>query len=243
MKFLGIIPARGGSEGVPSKNIRLLAGKPLIIWSIESAMRSNKLGRLVVSTDDKKIKSMAHAAGAETPFLRPEHLATASLGIEPVLKHAYEYYRDNLGYDADALVLLLPTSPLRQSDHIDQALKIFEETGADSVVSVNEVPANHTPFWTLVRQQDNRVTLWGGINLDQILTRRQDFPQKCYARNDIIYVLKPTNLYRNKISLYGDHVELYEIPHAQRYELDINTPDEWEEAELRLTRLKEKGWI
>lgn len=238
MKIVAVIPARGGSKGIPNKNIKKFCGKPLIAWSIEKALKAKGLDRILVSTDNEKIRRIALKYGAEVPFLRPPELAIGSIGIEPVLKHAYEWLRENEGYEADALVLLMPTSPTRQTLHIDEALKIFKKTGADSVVAVNETPANHTPYWTLVRQKNGKVTLWDNIPLKNILTRRQDFPQKCYARNDLVYVLKPQNLYdKEKPNLYGKKVELYEIANANQYEADINTPAEWKETEIKFKKL------
>ena len=236
MKIVGVIPARGGSKSIPRKNIRDFGGKPLIAWTILSAKDSG-LNRVIVSTDDPEIVEVARAHGAEAPFLRPSELATDTLGIEPVLKHAYEWLRDNEGYEADALVLLMPTSPLRQTRHIDEMIVRFMESGADSVVAVNETPANHTPYWTLTRDEGGAVSLWGGVSLRNILTRRQDFPQKCYARNDLGYVLKPANLYEERPNLYGEKVELYVVPDPERYEADINTPGEWKEAEEKLYKL------
>ena len=240
MNILAIIPARGGSKSIPLKNIKNLLGKPLIAWSIDSALKSKHKIRVVVSTDNEVIREVAIQHGAEAPFLRPQELANDTIGIEPTLKHAYEWYRDNQNYHADIIILLMPTSPSRQAFHIDDAIDIFIEKKADSVVAVNETPANHTPYWTLNRQQSGEVTLWGGIPLKHILTRRQDFPLKCYARNDLVYVLKPDNLYdQEKPNLYGKKVELYIETEPHKYEVDINTPDEWLEAEYKLKKLLE----
>ena len=238
MKVVGIIPARGGSKSIPKKNIRDFGGKPLIAWSILGSLAA-LLDRVIVSTDSEEIAEVAKAHGAEAPYLRPAELATDTLGIEPVLQHAYEWLRDNEGYQADALVLIMPTSPLRQTRHIDEMLELFKTSGADSVVAVNETPANHTPYWTLTRDERGAVSLWGGVPLRNILTRRQDFPQKCYARNDLGYVLKPANLYEEKSNLYGERVELYVVPDPERYEADINTPGEWLEAEEKLAKLNQ----
>ncbi len=236
MKIVGIIPARGGSKSIPKKNIKDFGGKPLIAWTILSAKASG-LDRVIVSTDSEEIAGVAKAHGAEAPFLRPEELATDTLGIEPVLKHAYEWLRDTESYEADALALLMPTSPLRQTRHIEEMLDLFRTSGADSVVAVNETPANHTPYWTLTRDESGTVSLWGGVPLRNILTRRQDFPQKCYARNDLGYILKPANLYEERPNLYGNRVELYVVLDPERYEADINTPGEWLEAEEKLLKL------
>lgn len=235
MKVVGIIPARGGSERVPNKNLRNFCGKPLIAWAILSAKKSKSLNRVIVSTDSPAIAKVAKKYGAEVPFLRPVELANSTIGIEPTLKHAYEWLLKNEGYKVDALALLMPTSPLRQQFHIDEAIEIFKNKKVDSVVAVNETPANHTPYWTLARNKKGEVTLFSGKSLKNILTRRQDFPKKCYARNDLVYILKPKNLFDKKPNLYGQKVGLYET--STRYETDINTPEEWEDAEIKFRKL------
>lgn len=238
MKIVAIIPARGGSKRIPKKNIRNFCGKPLIAWTILGALKSKYLDRVIVSTDDKKIAEIAKKYGAEVPFLRPAELAIPTIGIEPTLKHAYQWLLKNEGYKADALVLLMPTAPLRQTRHIDEAIEIFKSKKVDSVVAVNETPANHTPYWTLIRHKNGKVTLFDGTSLKDMIVRSQDFPKKCYGRNDLIYVLKPKNLFEKKPNLYGNKVELYIIPDPTNYEADVNTPDEWRNAEIKFRRLK-----
>ncbi len=240
-KFVAIIPARKESKRIPRKNIKNFCGKPLIAWTILGALKSRHLDRVIVSTDDKEIAKIAKRYGAEVPFLRPAELAIPTIGIEPTLKHTYQWLLENENYKADALVLLMPTSPLRQTRHIDEAIEIFKKTKADSVLGVNETPANHTPYWTLVRNKKDKVTLWDGINLKNIITRSQDFPQKCYARNDLVYVLKPKNLFEKKSNIYGNKVELYIIPDPSNYEADINTPDDWKDAELKFKKLEKSN--
>ena len=240
MKIVAVIPARGGSKSIPLKNIKKFCGKPLIAWSILGALKSKYLDRVIVSTDSPEIAQVAKKYGAEV-IARPAELAIDTIGIEPTLKHVYESLLKNEGYKADGLVLLMPTSPTRQTFHIDDAIQIFKDKKVDSVVGVNETPANHTPYWTLVRSPRGKVTLWGDIPLKKILTRRQDFPLKCYARNDLVYVLKPKNLYdKERSNLYGNKVELYIIPDPEKYEADINTPGEWEEAERKVKNLMKK---
>lgn len=237
MNIVAVIPARGGSKSIPLKNLKVFCGKPLIAWSILSAKESKFLDRVVISTDSSEIADVAKTFGAEV-VMRPAELAIDTIGVEPTLKHVYETLLEKEGYKADALVLLMPTSPSRQPFHIDNAIEIFKEKDVDSVVGVNETPANHTPYWTLTRDENGRISLWGGIPLKKIMTRRQDFPQKCYARNDLVYVLKPENLYdKERSNLYGDKVELYEVADPAIYEMDINTPDEWVEAELKFEKL------
>lgn len=238
--IIGIIPARGGSQGIPGKNTKLFCGKPLIAWSIIAAHKSKLLDRVIVSTDSAAIASIAKRYGAEV-VMRPDELAIASIGIEPTLKHVYEYLKKTENYTASGIALMMPTTPTRQPFHIDTAVKLFLTKKVTSVVGVNPTPANHTPYWTLVRSPKGRVTLWGNIPLKQILTRRQDFPLTCYARNDLIYVLNPRNLYdKEKSNLYGARVELTIEEHPEKYEMDINTPGEWRQAEIAFRRLQKE---
>ena len=202
------------------------------------AKKSKHLDMVIVSTDSPAIAKVAKRYGAKVPFLRPSEFATSTIGIELTLKHAYDWLLKNEDCKADALVLLMPTNPLRQTFHVDDAIEIFKNKKGDSVVAVNETPANHTPYWTLIRSLKGKVSLWGRIPLKNIITRRQDFPQKCYARNDLVYVLKPKNLFENKPNLYGKKIELYITADPARYETDINTPDEWEDAEIKFLRIK-----
>jgi CMP-N-acetylneuraminic acid synthetase len=235
MHVVGIIPARAGSKTIKNKNIANFCGKPLIAWAILAARRSKKVDRVIVSTDSPAIARIATRYGAEVPFVRPRSLAGPRVGVEPVLRHAYEWLRAHERLTADALVLLLPTNPLRQPFHLDEAIRLFTRTGCDSVVAVNETPANHTPYWTLVRDARGRVSLFGGDPLTRMPVRRQDFPNRCFARNDLVFVVKPSNLYERPSNLYGSKVQLYET--SPRFEADINTKDDWHEAELRFTRL------
>lgn len=230
MKILGLIPARSGSKSIPNKNLKSFCGKPLIAWSIISAKESG-LDRVVVSTDSKEIADIAKKYGAEAPFIRPAELAQDNVGMEPVLRHTYEWLKDNEDYKPEGIMLLQSTSPLRQIFHINEMIGLFEKSVADSVVAVNETPANHTPYWTLVRDESGNVTLFDGSPLKEMLVRRQDFPKKCFARNDLGYILKPENLYDEKPNLYGNKTELYETKNPHLYEADINTESEWQEAE------------
>lgn len=235
MNIIALIPARGGSKSIPLKNIKDFAGKPLIAWAILAAKGSKQIDRVIVSTDSEEIAKVAREYGAEVPFMRPAELSGDKVATEPVVKHCYEWLLQNESYKADAIVLLMPPNPLRQSRHLDQAIEIFKNKGVDCVISVNETPANHTPYWTLVRGNDGKVTLFGGKSIKEILPQRQAFPQKCYGRNDIVYVLKPENLLQTPMNLYGDTIELFET--EPEYEVDINSPEDWELAELRLQKL------
>lgn len=233
-RIIAVIPARGGSKSIPLKNIKTFAGKPLIAWSILAAKGSKHINRVFVSTDHPQIAKIARQYGAEV-IDRPAEFAQDRTPTEPVVKHAYEWLRDHKGYAADTIVLLQPTTPSRQSFHIDQGIEWFRKTKADSVVAVNETPAHHTPYWTWVRSKSGRVTLFGGGSIKDMLPQRQAFPQKCYGRNDLFFIIKPSNLLQKKMNLYGDRVELLET--GTEYEMDINTLQEWHDAEIKFKRL------
>ncbi len=142
MKVLGVIPARGGSKGVPKKNIKHLEGKPLIAYTIEAALAS-KISHVIVSTDSEEIADVSRSFGADVPFIRPDHLATDSAKSMPVIQHALEFVEQQKGEKFDAVLMLQPTTPYRTSDDIDQAINILEESNADSVISVVDVEGHH----------------------------------------------------------------------------------------------------
>lgn len=177
-KVLAIIPARGGSKGVPRKNIREVAGKPLIAWTILQARKSLYIDRLVVSTDDEEIADVARQWGSEVPFLRPAHLAKDDTpGIDPVL-HALESLP---GYDY--VVLLQPTSPLRSHADIDGCIELCAGRAACSCVSVTQ--PEKSPYWMFTIDDCGKMQ-WL-FESDKLIARRQDLPP-AYALNGAVYV-------------------------------------------------------
>jgi len=226
-KVIGIIPARKGSQSVVHKNFRNFHGKPLISWTIELALKSN-LDRVIVSSDDINIIDYAKNLGAEAPFIRPKNLSEASTPIEPVIKHVYEYLIDKEKYKADAIALLLPTSPFRLLADINSAVEIYEKEKPTSVVSVSIAEANYNPHWMLV-EKSGSVSLFNGKKLSEIKDRRQDLPE-VFIRNDFIYLMNPKNLYETPPNLYGDKVHLLKIE-EHRYDIDINSEKDWTVAE------------
>lgn len=239
MKIIGIIPARGGSKGIPNKNIKKLYGKPLVAWSIESALKSN-LDRVIVTTDSPQIAKIAKKYGAEVPFLRHSKLAQNTTPIEPVLKDVVQWLKKNENYKPDAIILLQSTSPLRQPKHINEAIKIFKNKKPDSIVSVTEAIANNNPYWILKKNDKGKVVLSTGEPLTKIRNRRQELPPH-YIRNDLFYLLKPKNLYEKTPNLYGKKVELYET--EEIFDIDINTEDDWSLCIYKIKELKKKGKI
>lgn len=183
LRCLGLIPARGGSKGIPGKNLRPLAGKPLLVYTIEAALASRWLDRVVVSTDDARIRGVALQAGAEAPFLRPAELAQDDTPMWPVVKHALSWLVEH-GYRPDVLVLLQPTSPLRQSEDIDRAVELLVSSGADVVTTVT--PVREHPY--LMRKlEGNRLTPLFPVPLGTSL--RQEYPP-VYRLNGAVYAMR-----------------------------------------------------
>ncbi|RHX90880.1 cytidylyltransferase domain-containing protein [Leptospira stimsonii] len=222
---LGLITARGGSKGVPGKNIRTLSGKPLIAWTIESAKESKYLDRLILSTDDEAIISVAVRFSCETPFIRDEHLASDSASSLEVVVDALEKCP---GYDW--IVLLQPTSPFRSASDIDNALELCIEKKTNACVSVSE--AEESPYWMFNLENSK---LRPVIDLP-IAKRRQDLP-KVYSLNGAIYISRVDTFLQRRAFLHGDTVA-YEMP--QRRSIDIDTEADFEFAEYLLQKKDHK---
>ncbi len=149
-KVLALIPARGGSKGIPGKNIRPLAGKPLVAWSIEQAKASKYVDRAIVSTDDEKIAQVAREWGAEIPFMRPAEIAQDLTPDFPVFEHCLKWLKEKENYEPDIVVHLRPTGPLRTSRQIDDGIELLAKyPEADSVRSLNEPPKSPYKMWTI----------------------------------------------------------------------------------------------
>ncbi len=181
-KILGIIPARGGSKGVPRKNLRPLCGKPLIAYTIEAALKS-RIDRVIVSTDDTGIAETALSCGGEVPFLRPAYLAEDTVSSLSVLLHALRYVETRERYFPDIIAFLQPTSPFRNSSHIDSAVDLLLSSSVDSVIGICEVRQH--PYVMFDRMPDGR--LFEFMKLRQKPLRRQDFPE-LYLINSSMYV-------------------------------------------------------
>ena len=210
LKYLAVIPARGGSKGIPHKNIRLINGKPMIAWSIEHALSTPEIDRVIVSTDSQEIAKVAIQFGAEIPFLRPNHLSQDSSSTESVLLHALDWFnKENIL--VDSLVLLQPTSPARKRGVLSKAILQFEEDKADSLLSVCE---NHHFFWT---DKINPKPLYDFINRP----RRQDITDKdrWYRENGSIYITKSSTLRENKNRL-GGKVSMFQMMEEESWEID-----------------------
>ncbi len=228
MKVLAIICARGGSKGVPGKNIRLLCGKPMIVYTIEVAQRCKLIDRVIVSTDDAEIAKIARASGAEVPFLRPEELATDDAPKLPVIKHAVRFMESELAYSPDIVVDLDPTSPLRTEKDIESCIRMVEE-GADNVFSVTE--AHRNPYFNMVEIIDGKVQLVKSP--PRAVSRRQDAPE-VYDMNASIYAWKREALMNND-SVFLENTMVYIMP---KWAIDTDNETDFEFVEFILRKGK-----
>jgi CMP-N-acetylneuraminic acid synthetase len=227
MRVLGVVPARGGSKGVPQKNLRLLAGRPLLAYTADAARASRRLARVILSTDDPAIADAGRALGLDVPFMRPGDLAADDTPMLPVLQHAVRELARG-GFDADVAVLLQPTSPLRRAEHIDAAVDLLESSGADSVVSVTEVPHQFNPV-SVMALEDGRLTPFAA---GPPILRRQDKP-RVFARNGpAVLAVRVTTLDRG--SLYGEDCRALVM--SAEESVDIDSAADLEYAEFLMTR-------
>lgn len=220
---LVLIPARGGSKGVPGKNIKLLNGKPLIQYTIEAAKELFNNNHICISTDSYQIKCVAENAGIEVPFIRPAELATDTAGSYEVLLHAINYY-ESKGYYPDTLILLQPTSPFRTSEHIKDAIKQYSPE-IEMVVSVKETKSN--PYYVLY-EENNSGFLEKSKKANFI--RRQDCP-KVWEYNGAIYIINVESLKMNSLSSFKKIVK-YEMDEFSSH--DIDNPFDWKLAEIMI---------
>lgn len=217
---LAVIPARGGSKGIPRKNIREIAGKPLIAWTIEAARAAYGIDRVVVSTEDKEIAAVARQWGADVPFMRPPELANDEApGIAPVL-HAIEQLPGH-----DALILLQPTSPLRTAAKIGALLDFARENDASSVVSVREVDDH--PAWMFRREKDGVLTRFAE---PEVATRRQDLSE-LYTLNGAMYWITTERLRATETLVDDDTLGFVMDAESS---IDIDTMLDWRLAEVLL---------
>lgn len=234
--ILGVVTARAGSKGLPGKNTKPLAGKPLISYTITAAQASGVFDRLILSTDDEGAAAIAREQGCEVPFMRPASLSEDGTPHLPVMQHAVEWLRDRERYRPDWVMILMPTSPLRQPEHITDAVALALASGADSVVSVDEIPAHFNPLRALAVDDDGWARLFvGNRPVKDRPVRRQDLPQ-AWVFNGAIYLFRAGLLLDSADpNLYGDRVAAYAMRHP--YGHNIDGPDDWAAAERYLAEL------
>jgi CMP-N,N'-diacetyllegionaminic acid synthase len=222
MNILAIIPARGGSKGIPGKNIKLLAEKPLIVYSIEAAIKSKYVNKTVVSTDNDEIGRISKKYGAEV-IKRPNELAQDDSPTIDAVIHVLTTL-ERKGYLADILVLLQPTSPLRTQEDVDNAINLFikNKDKCDSIVSVCEF--EHSPYWSLKIEKDYLKPNFGEEYFNM---RRQDLP-KLYRPNGSLFISKTASLLKFN-SFYGEKILPYIM--SEEKSIDIDTDVDFRLAE------------
>lgn len=213
--IVAIIPARSGSKSVPRKNIAMVAGKPLIAWTIETALSCPSLSRVIVSTDDSQIAEVARSYGAEVPFLRPSELAQDDTPDLPVFQHVLAWLREHEGYLPDILVHLRPTSPLRRVEDIEGAIAKLWETNADCVRSVCSV--EHHPYWMKRLVGDRLVPFVEGHD-ERSHYQRQLLPP-VYRLNGAVDVMWARNVVERGF-LYGGDMRAYVMDRERSVDLD-----------------------
>lgn len=222
MKYLVIIPARGGSKGIPHKNIKLLNGKPLICYSIDVARQFTSDENICVSTDDDEIIKVVEDYGLKVPFKRPDELATDHCGSNEVIQHAYQFYAKQ-GVLYDAIVLLQPTSPFRKVDFLKEAVSLYHDT-IDMVTSVKLSSCN--PYYDgFEEDSEGLLRISKG---DGTIERRQDAPS-VWQQNGSIYVINPRSLMEKGMAHFS-RIRKYAM--SELYSVDIDNPFDWKIAEL-----------
>lgn len=228
LRILGIITARGGSKGVPRKNIKDLCGKPLIAWTIEVGKQSQLLTDCIVSTDDEEIADVARSFGADVPFLRPAHLASDTASSIPVVLHALDWMFANKNKTYDAVMILQPTSPLRLAEDIDASIRFLEKTSADSVMSMVEL--ENFSLKKLKKLEGDRILSL--LDDEGKSSERRDQAEKVYKRNGAIYLTR-IDIIRTG-DLFGKDSRAYVMPMERS--VDINRLDDFTLAEFYLTK-------
>ena len=213
--FLAIIPARGGSKGLPGKNIKDLCGKPLIVWSIEKGLQSNYIDEVVVTTDSQEIADISKQYGASVPFLRPDELATDTATSFDAIKHTIDFYKKERNRAFDYIVLLEPTSPLREVSDINKAIEQLLCSDAEAIVGITKTEDQNPAFLIL---KDKNEYLTGYENLEMKVLRRQDI-KDVYFFEGTIYISEREMLL-NKKTFYHENTIGYEVPKWKSLEVD-----------------------
>lgn len=229
---LGIVPARGGSKGVPRKNIRPMLGRPLIAYTIAAALQARSIDRVVVSTDDAEIAAVARCCGAEVPFLRPAEFSTDTASSLSVVRHAISWLAINEQYRPEAVVILPPTSPLRTVEDIDGTVELFRNSYRDSAVTV--VPVQDHPFFIFSRSEHGEMEEL--IRMDEKPLRRQELPE-FFTHSQAVIVSRTDYLDR-----CGDKDPIFNFRSLAGYPvdrdnaMDIDTPSDFGLVEARLEK-------
>jgi CMP-N,N'-diacetyllegionaminic acid synthase len=238
--IIALIPARGGSKRLPRKNIKNFLGKPLLVWTIEAAKEPGIFDRIIVSTEDQEIASIGREYGAEVPFIRPQEFAEDSSSAQEVVTHAVTWLQEQEKSVIDWVVFLEPSSPGRQAFHIREVVEVIRERDdTDSIVGISELPGHFSPHKVLQRDEQGLISRYSDGELVRNFTHRnQDLPSVFFI-NSAIYAFKVSNLFDSSPSLWGDRSYGYVMD--PRYALDIDTPQDWVEAQIKMKNILKKN--
>ncbi len=231
LRVVGIITARGGSKGVPRKNLAQLSGRSLLSYTAQSALSAGRLSRVIVSTDDQEIADEAGRCGLDVPFRRPSELAMDNTPTLPVLQHAVRWLEEHDDDAYDAVCLLQPTHPFRRGEDIDRCIELLQDSGADAVVTIARVPDEYNPHWTYFMDSGGRLNLSTGETAP--IPRRQDLPP-AYHREGSVYVTRRDVLI-NDNSLYGQRLMGLLVDADER--VNIDSPADLEQAKVVLSQM------
>jgi CMP-N,N'-diacetyllegionaminic acid synthase len=225
MRILAFIPARGGSKGIPKKNIALLNGIPLVHYTIKAAQASRYVSDIFLSSDDPDVIQSCEAVGVKVPYRRPTSLAQDDTSTIDTVLHGLDWWKNNRGYLPDALLVLQPTSPLRTTEDIDGAIEAFSASSTQSLISVHK-PADH-PYKYMEASGNG----WNFLKkADEGITRRQDFRGEFYVINGAIYIVSTDFLLSKKTFIVENETTLYQMPYVNG--LDIDEPSHLKLAEF-----------
>lgn len=224
MKILGLIPARGGSKGIPGKNIKVLGHQPLIAYPINDGLNAKYLNRVVVNTDSEEIAEVARNLGAEVPFIRPKELAMDNTPSIDVVLNSIEFFEQK-GDFFDAICLLQPTSPFKPKGFIDACIQKFQNSNADSLISVLEVPHEYNPHWTFEMGLEGNLSIATGEQT--LIPRRQELP-RAFHRDGSVYISKVSLIKERKVLVGGKTVG---IVSNKSYYANLDTLEDWQKAE------------
>lgn len=227
MRVLGLITARGGSKGIPGKNIKMLGKQPLLAYVATDAKAASRIDKLIISTDDQEIAKVAEAYGVEVPFIRPAELAQDTTPSIAVVEHAIRFMEAQ-GEIYDAVCLLQPTSPFKPEGFIDACIERFIQLEADSLISVLEVPHQFNPHWVFEADSEGRLRIATGE--EKLIPRRQELP-KAYYRDGAVYVFKRDNVLIHS-TLVGGSIG-YVVSDINYY-CNLDTMVDWRDAESHM---------
>ena len=213
--FLSIIPARAGSKGLKQKNLKELCGKPLVCWSIDAGLKSKYIDEVMVSTDDLQIAEVAKTYGAKVPFIRPKFLSKDTTPTFDVIEHAVQYYKSELKKEFDYIVLLEPTSPLREIEDIDNSIKKLINSNAQSIVGISKTESQN-PSFLVLKNAESYISGYEHPNIEVV--RRQNIKSVFFLEGSI-YISK-TSILLNRKTFYHEKTLGYEIHKFKSFEID-----------------------